>query len=130
MNAPDRFELFLLEPGEEKLTETINTSMSNTSDFTFKKEDHTLGNMLTEHLKQHPNVLMAGYKVSHPNVPEFFLRIQTDGKVTPKACLLDACRTILHSLGQIRTEFTREFELRRMVAAGEQQQNGEHGHGL
>lgn len=36
--------------------------MSNTSDFTFKKEDHTLGNMLTEHLKQHPNVLMAGYK--------------------------------------------------------------------
>lgn len=27
-----------------------------------KKEDHTLGNLLAEHLKMHPKVLMAGYK--------------------------------------------------------------------
>lgn len=36
--------------------------MSNTSDFVLKKEDHTLGNLLSEHLKVHPNVYMAGYK--------------------------------------------------------------------
>lgn len=36
--------------------------MSNTSDFVLKKEDHTLGNLLSEHLKMHPNVYMAGYK--------------------------------------------------------------------
>lgn len=36
--------------------------MSNTCDFTLKKEDHTIGNLLSEYLKQHPNVLMAGYK--------------------------------------------------------------------
>ena len=36
--------------------------MSNTSDFILKKEDHTLGNLLAEHLKAHPNVYMAGYK--------------------------------------------------------------------
>lgn len=36
--------------------------MSNTSDFTLAKEDHTLGNLLAEHLKKHRNVLMAGYK--------------------------------------------------------------------
>lgn len=36
--------------------------MSNTSDFVLKKEDHTLGNLLSEHLKAHPNVYMAGYK--------------------------------------------------------------------
>ena len=36
--------------------------MSNTSDFLLKKEDHTLGNLLSEHLKAHPNVYMAGYK--------------------------------------------------------------------
>lgn len=36
--------------------------MSNTSDFILKKEDHTLGNLLSEHLKAHPNVYMAGYK--------------------------------------------------------------------
>lgn len=36
--------------------------MSNTSDFTLNKEDHTLGNLLSEHLKKHQHVLMAGYK--------------------------------------------------------------------
>lgn len=36
--------------------------MSNTSDFTLHKEDHTLGNLLSEHLKKAPHVMMAGYK--------------------------------------------------------------------
>lgn len=40
----------------------VDTGMSNTSDFLLKKEDHTLGNLLSDHLKAHPNVLMAGYK--------------------------------------------------------------------
>lgn len=40
--------------------------MSNTSDFVLKKEDHTLGNLLSEHLKMHPNVWMAGYKSASP----------------------------------------------------------------
>jgi len=39
--------------------------MSNTSDFLIKKEDHTIGNLVTEHLKMHKNVLMAGYKSAH-----------------------------------------------------------------
>lgn len=43
--------------------------MSNTSDFLLKKEDHTLGNLLSEHLKMHPNVLMAGYKRTSPLPP-------------------------------------------------------------
>lgn len=43
--------------------------MSNTSDFVLKKEDHTIGNLLSEHLKLHPNVLMAGYKrMYHKNI--------------------------------------------------------------
>ncbi len=36
--------------------------MSNTSDFVILKEDNTIGNLLAEHFKQHPNVMMAGYK--------------------------------------------------------------------
>lgn len=42
--------------------------MSNTSDFILMKEDHTLGNLLAEHIKAHPNVYMAGYK-SMPYIP-------------------------------------------------------------
>ena len=36
--------------------------MSNTSDFILMKEDHTMGNLISEHLKQSPHVIMAGYK--------------------------------------------------------------------
>jgi hypothetical protein len=41
--------------------------MSNTSDFTMLKEDHTLGNLIAEHLKAAPNVMMAGYKSERSN---------------------------------------------------------------
>lgn len=41
---------------------TVVEGMSNTSDFILNKEDHTLGNLLAEHLKKHPKVMMCGYK--------------------------------------------------------------------
>ena len=34
--------------------------------FTFNKEDHTLGNMITSRLHQNPHIHYAGYKVPHP----------------------------------------------------------------
>jgi DNA-directed RNA polymerase subunit L len=36
--------------------------MSNTSDFIIKKEDHTIGNLLSVYLRKHENVIMAAYK--------------------------------------------------------------------
>lgn len=48
--------------------------MSNTSDFVLRKEDHTLGNLLSEHLKMHPNVYMAGYKRTHTLKQRHFSR--------------------------------------------------------
>lgn len=82
-NPCHSFELFLLSDGEKKITETIftgkrailnicitlaglkhNLGMSNTSDFIMNKEDHTLGNLIAEYLKQAPHVMMAGYKSS------------------------------------------------------------------
>ncbi len=128
--------------------------MSNTSDFIMMKEDHTLGNLISEYLKLHPHVLMAGYKgeisvpclrrsngyhssppmlpagaltsqqtVAHPNVPEVLLRVQTDGTLTPKDAMVSVCKQLIAAYGQLGREFTREYELRRMVAAGEQQGN-------
>ncbi|OAA54297.1 DNA-directed RNA polymerase 2 subunit [Niveomyces insectorum RCEF 264] len=127
MNAPDRFELFLLADGEKKITETPFAGLANTSDFLMKKEDHTLGNLLAEHLKMHPKVLMAGYKVGHPNVAEVLLRVQTDGTITPKEAIVEVCKQLVASLGHLSREFTREYELRRMATAGEHQQGGSNG---
>lgn len=49
--------------------------MSNCSDFLIKKEDHTIGNLMAEHLKQHPHVMMAGYKSAHRAPPTLFSTI-------------------------------------------------------
>src|SRR5699024_4045088 len=48
------------------LSLTRCTGMSNTSDFILNKEDHTRGNLLSEHLKLHPNVYTAGDKRALP----------------------------------------------------------------
>ncbi|KAI1375213.1 DNA-directed RNA polymerase II subunit RPB11 [Hypoxylon crocopeplum] len=119
------FELFLLNEGagEKKIAERAFTGMSNTSDFIILKEDHTIGNLLSEHFKQHPHVMMAGYKVAHPNVPEVMIRLQTDGTVTPREVFIDVCKQLIAQLAQLAQNFTREYELRRMATAGEQDNN-------
>lgn len=60
------------------------------------------------------------WKVAHPNVPEMFIRVQTDGAIAPKEALIEVCKQLIAAYGQLGREFTREYELRRMVAAGEQ----------
>ncbi|KKF93628.1 DNA-directed RNA polymerase II subunit RPB11 [Ceratocystis platani] len=119
MNAPDRTELFLLGEGEKKVEEKPFAGLPHCSDFVLYKEDHTLGNLISEHLKKHKNVMMAGYKISHPNVPELFIRIQTDGSISPREVLMVIIKNLMRDLSTFSNEFTREWELRRMVSAGD-----------
>jgi len=115
MNAPDRFELFILGDGEKKITEAPDTRTPNSSVFTVAKEDHTLANLLRAHLLKDPHVMFAGYRVPHPLFASFELRVQTDGEVTPKEAVVSCCKSIVADLGQLSREFTKEFELRKMV---------------
>ena len=52
----------------------------------------------------------------HPLFATFELRIQTNGDLTPKEVLIQNCRELVQELGQLSREFTKEFELRKMVA--------------
>ncbi|KAE9366158.1 DNA-directed RNA polymeras-like protein II subunit RPB11 [Stipitochalara longipes BDJ] len=115
MNAPDRFELFLLGDGEKKCSEAPDTRTANSSVFTFNKEDHTLANILRAHLLKDSHVIFAGYKIPHPLFATFELRVQTDGSLTPKEALVNTCRTLVGDLEILSREFTKEFELRKMV---------------
>ncbi len=51
--------------------------------------------------------------------------MQTDGTLTPKDAVVEVSKQLIASYGQLGREFTREYELRRMVAAGEQQQGND-----
>lgn len=57
----------------------------------------------------------------HPLVPSFILRVQTDGEITPKQAVITACNELVKDLGILSREFTKEYELRKMVGATQQQ---------
>ena len=60
-------------------------------------------------------------QVPHPLVPNFILRVQTDGEVAPKQAVITACHELVRDLGIFSREFTKEYELRKMVGASQQQ---------
>lgn len=55
------------------------------------------------------------------------LRVQTDGQITPKEAVLAACHDLVKDLGIFSREFTKEYELRKMVGAGTQQNDAPNG---
>ncbi|MCJ1464070.1 DNA-directed RNA polymerase II core subunit [Pseudocyphellaria aurata] len=114
-NLVDRFELFILDANEKKVTEEADTRIPSSSIFTFNKEDHTLGNVIRSRLLQYPFVLFAAYKVPHPLEAKFILRVQTDGTITPRAAVIQSCRDLVHDYALLNQEFTKEWELRKMV---------------
>jgi DNA-directed RNA polymerase II subunit RPB11 len=44
------------------------------------------------------------------------LRVQTDGEKTPREALVSCAKTLIADLAHLSREFTKEFELRKMVA--------------
>lgn len=58
--------------------------------------------------------------VGHPNVPELFLRVQTDGTVSARDVFTSVCEKLINQLEMLHQEFTREWELRRITNTGEQ----------
>ncbi|USP79774.1 uncharacterized protein yc1106_07048 [Curvularia clavata] len=119
MNAPDRFELFLLDEGQEKVEEKAETRVPNTAVFTFNKEDHTLGNLLAQRLLKNPAVLFSAYKVPHPLFATFELRVQTDGSITPKEAVMKTCREVIADLSKLNDSFQTEWIGKRIVSEGE-----------
>ncbi|KAJ5675824.1 hypothetical protein N7462_008721 [Penicillium macrosclerotiorum] len=145
-----RYEAILLAPGEEKIDVEVDTRLPSAAIFTFHKEDHTLGNMLRGRLLKTQHVIFSAYRVSimlifsttlkfeyghqyssitlqvpHPLTPNFQLRVQTDGEITPREAVINASQALIKDLGILSREFTKEYELRKMANAANEQQNVE-----
>lgn len=115
MNAPDRFELFLLPEGESKLKVEQDTKASSAIIVTFEKEDHTLGNLIRAELLEDEGVLFAAYKVEHPLFARFKMRIQTVEGYDPKDALKNACNSIINKLAQLQSNFETEWNLQSLA---------------
>lgn len=102
----------------ESRTLTLRLGVPNAAMFTFNREDHTLGNLLRAKLVKSPHVLFAAYQVPHPLFAVFKLRVQTDGQVSPKESVVQACKDLVAELQTLDQEFTKEWELKKIAGAG------------
>ncbi|CAI5758748.1 unnamed protein product [Candida verbasci] len=116
MNAPDRFELFILPDGVDKIKITPDSKVPNAAIVKIEREDHTLANLLRAQLLKDERVLFAAYKVEHPLFANFVLRIQTDDGYSPKEALQNACSGLLNELNFIKHKFTEEWSLKALLA--------------
>ncbi|ODQ61163.1 hypothetical protein WICANDRAFT_104276 [Wickerhamomyces anomalus NRRL Y-366-8] len=116
MNAPDRFELFILPDGVSKIKVEPDARVPNAAIVTFEKEDHTLGNLLRAQLLKDERVLFAAYKVEHPLFAKFVMRIQTEENYSPREALRNACNSVISQLDVLRERFKNEWALKSFAA--------------
>ncbi|EIM20133.1 RNA polymerase Rpb3/Rpb11 dimerization domain-containing protein [Wallemia mellicola] len=110
MNAPNRFELFIVPDNEPKVTVVDDSRISSTSTITLNRQDHTIANLLSNEISKDKNVVFSGYRVPHPLNPKSEIRVQTlNGTVTPKECLKDAATRLLADCGTFQDELKQEF---------------------
>ena len=64
----------------EKLENLQSDDVEYDAEIYIENENHTLGNLLTRALQDHPNISYCGYKIDHPDVNELSIKYKTEGK--------------------------------------------------
>ncbi|KAI9503632.1 DNA-directed RNA polymerase II core subunit [Coemansia spiralis] len=119
MNAPERFEMFLLPDGARKIEITKDPKMPNCLLFKIQREDHTIANILRYKLLKHPQVLFSAYRAPHPLEYYVELKVQTTSRTTPINVMLEAIQSLMLEYGNIRSAFDNElFRLEPTAADG------------
>lgn len=73
-------------------------------------------------------MLTSWHAVGHPNVPQLYIRVQTDGTISSRDVFTSVCEKLITQYESLHQEFTREWELRRITNTGEQGNLQSNGH--
>jgi len=112
MNAPNRWESFVLDDGEKPVEVIEDTKVPNAATFKIYKQDHTLANMIRGELLNTPGVLFAGYKIPHPLEPVAVIKLQTDGTRSHTEVMEAACTHLISTISKLQDNFKLEFSAR------------------
>ncbi|GLJ17788.1 hypothetical protein SUGI_0310730 [Cryptomeria japonica] len=110
MNAPDRYEKFVVPEGTKKVSYERDMKIMNAATFVIEREDHTVGNVVRMQLHRDPNVLFAGYKLPHPLQYKVLLRIQTTSQSSPMQAYNLAIDDLDKELDCLKSSFEAELE--------------------
>ncbi|KAA3453242.1 DNA-directed RNA polymerases II, IV and V subunit 11 [Gossypium australe] len=105
MNAPDRYERFVVPEGTKKVSYERDTKIINAATFTIEREDHTIGNILRMQLHRDENVLFAGYKLPHPLQYKILVRIHTTSQSSPMQAYNQAINDLDKELDHLKNAF-------------------------
>ncbi|GMJ01237.1 hypothetical protein HRI_003792900 [Hibiscus trionum] len=108
MNAPDRYERFVVPEGTKKVSYERDTKIINAATFTIEREDHTIGNILRMQLHRDENVLFAGYKLPHPLQYKILVRIHTTSQSSPMQAYNQAINDLDKELDHLKNAFENE----------------------
>ncbi|EOX96660.1 DNA-directed RNA polymerase II subunit RPB11 [Theobroma cacao] len=107
MNAPDRYERFVVPEGTKKVSYERDTKIINAASFTIEREDHTIGNIVRMQLHRDENVLFAGYKLPHPLQYKIIVRIHTTSQSSPMQAYNQAINDLDKELDHLKNAFER-----------------------
>ncbi|MCL7047729.1 hypothetical protein MKW94_010038 [Papaver nudicaule] len=111
MNAPQRYERFVLPEGTKKVSYERDTKIINAATFTIEREDHTVGNVLRMQLHRDENVLFAGYKLPHPLQYKIQVRVQTTSQSSPMQAYNQAINDLDKELSHLKSAIESEVEM-------------------
>ncbi|KAH0712969.1 hypothetical protein KY289_008928 [Solanum tuberosum] len=117
MNAPDRYERFVVPEGVKKVSYERDTKIMNAATFTVEREDHTIGNIVRMQLHRDDNVLFAGYKLPHPLQYKILLRIQTTSQSSPMQAYNQAINDLDKELDHLKSQFESSFTLSKWTSS-------------
>ena len=127
MNAPNRFELFIVPDNEPKwvlhlvlhstqlwhtprVSVVDDSRIPSTSTITLNRQDHTIANLLSNEITKNKDVIFSGYRVPHPLNPRSEVRVQTvPNSITPKEALKGAATTLLAECANFQDDIKAEF---------------------
>ncbi|KAJ1687043.1 hypothetical protein LUZ63_018433 [Rhynchospora breviuscula] len=121
MNAPDRYERFVVPDGTKKISYERDTKIVNAGSFTVEREDHTIGNIVRMQLHRDPNVLFAGYKLPHPLQYKILVRVHTNSHSSPPQAYKQAIDDLDKELEYLKEAF--EDEVKRAEAGNQHNQH-------
>eukprot|EP00884_Botryococcus_braunii_P000276 jgi/Botrbrau1/10249/Bobra.0140s0006.1 len=109
MNAPDRYEKFVVPDTEKKIDYQKDTKVMNAATFTIQREDHTLGNLIRMQLHRDKEVTFAGYRIPHPLEYRMLVKVQTRGVKEPKDVMITALADLADEIADLRQKFQEEL---------------------
>ncbi|KXZ51230.1 hypothetical protein GPECTOR_13g717 [Gonium pectorale] len=105
MNQPDRYVQFVLPAGEQKVSYKADTKLAHAGTFSFRSEDHTIGNLLRMQLHSDKAMVVAGYRIPHPLEPVMVVRVQTNGTKSPEEAMQHALQDLASEYELMLNEF-------------------------